>query len=57
MIRKLWCKLAHGRDIAFAGGSTYRCNRCLLEFPVPWAKQPKASEAPEGVAIGVGQQC
>ncbi len=36
MIRKLWCRFAHSRNIAFAGGSTYRCNRCLLEYPTPW---------------------
>lgn len=39
MIRRLICKWLHEKHIAFAGiGSTYRCRRCMCEFPVPWAE-------------------
>ena len=41
-LRTKWCLLMH-TDLAYAGGKTYRCRRCLIEWPVLWqtAEQPE----------------
>lgn len=40
MIRRWICQHFH-QKIHFAGGASYRCASCGLEWPAPWANNAK----------------
>lgn len=52
-LKVVWCQLMHD-DIAYGGGRSYWCRRCLRRFTVPWLPAADTKQEPAPVAAVKG---